>query len=92
MNIAYSITDLIGHTPLLRLMNYEVVHDLPVTLLAKLERANPAGSAKDRVAAYMIAAAEAEGRPRRGGGQLPQQRDNCRSNGTTAAVPDTSAG
>ena len=62
MNIAYSITDLIGHTPLLRLMNYEVVHDLPVTLLAKLERANPAGSAKDRVAAYMIAAAQPEGR------------------------------
>lgn len=67
MNIAYSITDLIGHTPLLRLMNYEVVHDLPVTLLAKLERANPAGSAKDRVAAYMIAAAEAEGRLAPGG-------------------------
>lgn len=67
MNIAHSITDLIGHTPLLRLMHYEVVHDLPVTLLVKLERANPAGSAKDRVAAYMIAAAEAEGRLAPGG-------------------------
>ena len=62
MNIAHGITDLIGRTPLMELCQYEAVHDLPATLLAKLERANPAGSAKDRVAAQMIASAEAEGR------------------------------
>ncbi len=62
MNIYRSVTDLIGHTPLLELVNYETEHRLPVTLLAKLERQNPAGSAKDRVAAHMIRRAEAEGR------------------------------
>lgn len=67
MNIAHSITDLIGHTPLLELERYEKAHDLPATVLVKLERANPAGSAKDRVAAHMIACAEAEGRLSPGG-------------------------
>lgn len=62
MNIARSVTDLIGHTPLLELTNYEKDHGLSATVLAKLERQNPAGSAKDRVAANMIARAEAEGR------------------------------
>lgn len=67
MNIAHSITDLIGHTPLLELERYGEAHGLPAAILAKLERANPAGSAKDRVAAHMIACAEAEGRLPPGG-------------------------
>ena len=67
MNIAHSITDLIGHTPLLELERYGEAHGLPAAILAKLERANPAGSAKDRVAAHMIACAEAEGRLSHGG-------------------------
>ncbi|MBE5797066.1 MAG: cysteine synthase A [Clostridiales bacterium] len=54
MNIIEHITDLVGHTPLLRLTNYMAAHDLPATLLAKLESMNPAGSAKDRVALSMI--------------------------------------
>lgn len=62
MQIAHSVTDLIGHTPLLELSHYEKNHALPATILAKLECQNPAGSAKDRVAANMIARAEAEGR------------------------------
>ena len=62
MNIAHGSTDLIGHTPLLELCRYEEAHGLPAVVLAKLERANPAGSSKDRVAAHMIACAEAEGR------------------------------
>ena len=62
MKIARSVTDLIGHTPLLELTNYEADHGLPATVLAKLECRNPAGSAKDRVAAHMIAKAEEEGR------------------------------
>ena len=62
MKIACSVTELIGRTPLLELRNYEKDHGLQATLLAKLECKNPAGSAKDRVAANMIARAEAEGK------------------------------
>ncbi len=54
-----NITELIGHTPLLQLNRYG--KDLDATLLAKLERANPAGSAKDRVGLAMIEAAEEAG-------------------------------
>ena len=61
MPIYHSVTELIGRTPLLELRNYEKHHSLRATLLAKLECMNPAGSAKDRVAANMIARAEAEG-------------------------------
>ncbi len=56
MRIYENITELIGHTPLLRLNRYG--KDLSAVLLAKLEKANPAGSAKDRVGLAMIAAAE----------------------------------
>ena len=62
-----SSEQLIGHTPLLELERYGEAHGLPAAILAKLERANPAGSAKDRVAAHMIACAEAEGRLSPGG-------------------------
>lgn len=67
MNIITSVTGLIGRTPLLELRRYSAAHDLPTTILAKLECMNPAGSAKDRVAARMIAQAEAEGRLAPGG-------------------------
>ena len=67
MPIYRSVTELIGRTPLLELCNYERNHGLQATLLAKLECMNPAGSAKDRVAANMIARAEAEGRLAPGG-------------------------
>lgn len=61
MKVYNSITELIGRTPLLRLTNFEKNHGLPVTLLAKLECRNPAGSAKDRVALRMIDDAEEKG-------------------------------
>ena len=67
MPIYHSVTELIGRTPLLELCNYEKHHGLGATVLAKLECGNPAGSAKDRVAANMIARAEAEGRLAPGG-------------------------
>ena len=67
MPIYHSVTELIGRTPLLELCNYEKHHGLGATVLAKLECRNPAGSAKDRVAANMIARAEAEGRLAPGG-------------------------
>ena len=57
------ITELIGGTPLLRLSRFAP----GMNLLAKLERQNPAGSAKDRVALSMLRAAEAEGRLEKGG-------------------------
>lgn len=56
-----SITELIGGTPLLNLQRFTEQNDLNVTLLAKLEYLNPAGSAKDRVAKSMIEDAEARG-------------------------------
>ena len=62
MNIKKSFTDLVGGTPLMELANYKKANGLAATVLAKLEYFNPAGSAKDRVAAYMIADAESSGR------------------------------
>ena len=67
MPIYHSVTELIGRTPLLELCNYERNHDLTAVLVAKRECMNPAGSAKDRVAANMIARAETEGRLAPGG-------------------------
>lgn len=49
-----SITEFVGHTPLLELTNYEKKHNLPATLLAKLEYMNPTGSVKDRAAWNML--------------------------------------
>ena len=52
------ITDLIGGTPLLELVNYEKENNLEATVLAKLEYFNPAGSVKDRIAVAMVDEAE----------------------------------
>lgn len=49
-----SIDGLIGDTPLLELTNIERSLGLKARLLAKLEYLNPAGSAKDRVAKFML--------------------------------------
>ena len=61
MEIAHSLMDLIGNTPLLRLERYEAANQLSAALLAKLECFNPLSSAKDRAARYMIEDAEARG-------------------------------
>lgn len=55
------ITDLIGNTPLLELVNTEKKEGLEATVLAKLEYFNPAGSVKDRIAKAMIDDAEERG-------------------------------
>lgn len=60
-NIAHSLTDLIGNTPLLELTNYNKKFAPQATIIAKLEYFNPAGSAKDRIAMAMIDAAESQG-------------------------------
>ena len=57
----HSLIDLIGRTPVLELHRFQEKFGLDAHILAKLECCNPAGSAKDRVAANMIAAAEADG-------------------------------
>lgn len=56
-----SVSELVGRTPLLELSNYEKAENLKATVLAKLERFNPAGSVKDRIAKAMIEDAEAKG-------------------------------
>ena len=61
MKVYKKITDLIGGTPLLELVNYEKQHDLKAIILVKLEYFNPAGSVKDRIARAMIDDAEASG-------------------------------
>ena len=61
MKVYQKITDLIGKTPLLELVNYEKEENLAATLLGKVEYFNPAGSVKDRIAKGMIEDAEAKG-------------------------------
>ena len=60
--IYISATQLIGHTPLLKVTNYLKDQNIEgVELLAKLEYLNPAGSVKDRIALAMIEDAEKKG-------------------------------
>jgi cysteine synthase A len=49
-----SVIELVGHTPLIELVNFEKNNDLKATLIAKVEGLNPAGSVKDRVAKSII--------------------------------------
>ncbi len=61
MAIKKNVAELIGGTPLLELSNFEKNNDLKATILAKVERTNPAGSVKDRIAKAMLDEAEAKG-------------------------------
>ncbi len=61
MPVYQSIADMVGGTPLLELRRFGEKRALKGRIFAKLERNNPAGSVKDRVAKYMIDAAEAAG-------------------------------
>lgn len=67
-DIKKSAAELIGHTPLLEVVNYEEKNSITdATILVKLEYLNPAGSVKDRVALHMIETAEKEGKLKPGG-------------------------
>ena len=57
MKIAENFSELVGHTPLLRLNRFAPGSGI----LAKLEYFNPAGSVKDRVAVGMVEDAEKKG-------------------------------
>ncbi|MGW7103933.1 PLP-dependent cysteine synthase family protein [Streptomyces sp. NPDC054838] len=67
-NIADSIEELVGSTPLIRLRFDDTAPGTEV--LAKLESANPMGSSKDRAALYMLRAAELRGDLRPGSGTV----------------------
>lgn len=63
--IADSVLDLVGNTPVVRLRR--VPGEGAAEVLAKLESLNPAGSVKDRIALSMVEEAEREGRLKPGG-------------------------
>ena len=57
-----SVTELIGHTPLLEAGNFSDELKISARILVKLEYLNPAGSVKDRIAKAMIEKAERDGK------------------------------
>lgn len=61
MRVYNGIGELVGKTPLVRLVNIEKELGLCAKLIVKLEAKNPGGSAKDRVAKYIIDDAERRG-------------------------------
>ena len=65
MEIADSVIELIGNTPLVRMP--KIAGDLPCDFAIKLEQTNPGGSSKDRPALAMIEAAEEAGLLQPGG-------------------------
>jgi cysteine synthase len=59
VTLYHSVLELIGNTPLVELRSFAPRPD--VHIYAKLEGQNPGGSVKDRIAKYMIEAAERSG-------------------------------
>ena len=65
--MAESVLDLIGETPLVVLKRVSEIHGIRSVLAMKMETTNPGGSAKDRPALEMILAAERSGELQPGG-------------------------
>lgn len=62
-----SVEQLIGGTPLMEVTHLEKEYGLKARVLVKIERGNPAGSAKDRAAVQMLNDAEKKGLLKAGG-------------------------
>ncbi|MEL0262519.1 MAG: pyridoxal-phosphate dependent enzyme, partial [Flavobacteriaceae bacterium] len=65
MEIAQSILETIGNTPLVKLN--KIIKPIEALVLAKVESFNPGNSVKDRIALKMITDAERQGKIRPGG-------------------------
>lgn len=65
MKYANHVSELIGHTPLIKLN--KITEGISATVLAKVEYFNPGGSIKDRIAHKLIDAAEQSGLLKPGG-------------------------
>lgn len=59
--IASTLTELVGKTPLVELGNFSKAQGLDTPIVAKVEFFNPGGSVKDRIALAMIEDAEQKG-------------------------------
>ena len=66
MNTKRNIVELIGHTPIIELQKFKKENNLKGNIFAKLEGFNPLGSAKDRIAYYMIKDAMEKGELKEG--------------------------
>jgi cystathionine beta-synthase len=65
--IAETILDLVGNTPIVKVKRLMAAHGVTATIAIKMETLNPGGSAKDRIAISMIDAAERDGLIQPGG-------------------------
>lgn len=61
MKVFKNVMELIGHTPLLALEVISSLENIQPCIYAKLEKYNPSGSSKDRIALYMLQKALEEG-------------------------------
>ncbi|MEL6159024.1 MAG: cysteine synthase A [Cyanobacteria bacterium J06623_5] len=61
MRIANNVTELIGHTPMVRLSRIPDAERCVAQIVVKLEGMNPSASVKDRIGISMIEAAESAG-------------------------------
>ncbi len=88
MNLTFNFArETIGETPCVRLRNIECAFDLKAKLVAKWEGMNPAGSAKDRVALYMVEDAEKRGLLKPGGTIIEPTSGNTGIGLAFVAVP-----
>ena len=61
MEIAKTLTELVGNTPLLEFNKFSASKQLDTPIIAKVEFFNPGGSVKDRIALAMVEDAEKKG-------------------------------